>query len=506
MKILSVLLEITPYLAMRAIKTPLNSPMGTMWCLCDPTPSGWLERLSTGSISTWEDLTTRFLIQFFPPRRTAKFQNDILMFQQHQGESLSKAWTRFKDLLQKVPHHGIDLWLHVQIFYDHVNPATRRTIDQAASGKLRDKNAKESWALLEDLALYDNKSWNNPRDFVKLVKAISLPQDVPSTSDRRLIKLENQVQSLMEAHLAPKLPIQAINDRMTGALPSDTVKNRKLNVKSTSSFLSARSYPMGDPQSLSHPLNLINAIKTCSKQTNDFQLDQLKVKTLPVNKIETPKLKETEQTLEDEFNDLHLNLLVLEVLVHALMYNAILDIYVEILELGKSGSAFIQGKMPEKIKDPGLFTLPCRLGDSKPFDTLADLGSYRTKSYPVGIVKNVEVHIGRTPFALGWQLARDVILNQFKDVLVFRKMVEFLRAIPINLKGNMWESKELIKKKIDWNRPPKEGYGVWHIRIELINPDGEKFKKTFQSIPTTRKLSEKENPSEIIDLDHLHDF
>nr|GEW31351.1 zinc finger, CCHC-type [Tanacetum cinerariifolium] len=64
-----------------------------------------------GSITTWEDLTTRFLAQFFLPGRTAKLRNDILMFQQHQGESLSEAWTRFKDLLQKVLHYGIDRWL-----------------------------------------------------------------------------------------------------------------------------------------------------------------------------------------------------------------------------------------------------------------------------------------------------------------------------------------------------------------------------------------------------------
>ncbi|GJX71809.1 MAK10-like protein [Tanacetum coccineum] len=121
------------------------------------TTSNWLERLPAGSISTWEDLTTRLLAQFFPPGRTAKLQNDILMFQQHQGESLSEAWTHFKDLLQKVPHHGIDLWL---------------------------------------------------QDFAKPVKAISLPQDVPSTSNRRLVELENQVQRLMEAHLAPKQHIQ----------------------------------------------------------------------------------------------------------------------------------------------------------------------------------------------------------------------------------------------------------------------------------------------------------
>ncbi|GJX57926.1 hypothetical protein Tco_0289316 [Tanacetum coccineum] len=93
-------------------------------------------------------------------------------------------------------------------FYDHVTPATRRTIDQSSSGKLRDRNIEESWALLEDLAFYDNESWNDPRDSAKPVKAISLPQDVSSTSDRHLIELENRVQCLMEAHLALMQPNQ----------------------------------------------------------------------------------------------------------------------------------------------------------------------------------------------------------------------------------------------------------------------------------------------------------
>ncbi|GKE73345.1 MAK10-like protein, partial [Tanacetum coccineum] len=230
-----------------------------------------LNCLPTGSISTWEDPTTRFLAQFFSPGRTSKLQNDILMFQQHQ----------------------------------------------------------------EDLALYENEIWNDPSDFAKPVKAIALPQDVPSTSDRRLIELENQVQRLMEAHLAPTQPTQvnkittsceicsgphdtqycmenpeqafveyassctdetgglvsnfmasqdarlskfeadfkqhksemtnkintvlkAITDRIVGTLPSDTVKNLKLG---TQPVLSARSYPTIDPQCSSHPSNSINAIK-----------------------------------------------------------------------------------------------------------------------------------------------------------------------------------------------------------------------------------------------------
>ncbi|GJX34542.1 zinc finger, CCHC-type containing protein [Tanacetum coccineum] len=66
-----------------------------------------------GSITTWEDLSTRFLAQFFPPRRTVKLRKYILIFQQHQGESFFEAWTCFKDLLRKVPHRGLDLWLQV---------------------------------------------------------------------------------------------------------------------------------------------------------------------------------------------------------------------------------------------------------------------------------------------------------------------------------------------------------------------------------------------------------
>ncbi|GJY30570.1 hypothetical protein Tco_0414065, partial [Tanacetum coccineum] len=97
-------------------------------------------------------------------------------------------------------------------------------------GKLRDLNPEESWAILEDLALYDNGSWNDLRDFVKPVKAIVLPQDVPSTSDRRLIDLENQVQRLMEAHLAPTQPTQ-VNKPSLNTHPRVPMKRevRKLN-------------------------------------------------------------------------------------------------------------------------------------------------------------------------------------------------------------------------------------------------------------------------------------
>ncbi|GJY84340.1 hypothetical protein Tco_0497716 [Tanacetum coccineum] len=58
------------------------------------------------------------------------------------------------------------------------------------------------------IELREGNNVSDPRDFGKMVKAISLPQDIPSTSDRRLIELEHQVQRLMEAHIAPMQPTQ----------------------------------------------------------------------------------------------------------------------------------------------------------------------------------------------------------------------------------------------------------------------------------------------------------
>ena len=124
--------------------------------------SQWLERLPAGSITTWDDLTTLFLAQFFPPGRTSKLRNDILMFQQHQGETLYEAWTRFKDLLHKVPHHGIELWLQIQIFYDGANHQTKRAIDYAANGRLSKLHVDKCWKVIEDLANYEEEEWEDP--------------------------------------------------------------------------------------------------------------------------------------------------------------------------------------------------------------------------------------------------------------------------------------------------------------------------------------------------------
>ncbi|GJY77037.1 zinc finger, CCHC-type containing protein [Tanacetum coccineum] len=150
----------------------------------------WLKRLPAGSITTWEDLATHFFAQFFPPGRTVKLRNDILMFQQHHGESLPEAWTRFKDLLQKVHHHGIDHWLQIQFFYDHVSFHLKCEIELATCGKLLKKNADESWEIIENLALYDHEGWNDTKEFFYL----SLAREEEERSDKIDVATGNDIE------------------------------------------------------------------------------------------------------------------------------------------------------------------------------------------------------------------------------------------------------------------------------------------------------------------------
>ncbi|GJY00691.1 hypothetical protein Tco_0358843 [Tanacetum coccineum] len=177
-----------------------------------------------------------------------------------------------------------------------------------------------------------NRSFNNnPRSFNSQSNIEGLVSNFMASQHARLSKFEADFKQ-QQSEMTNKIDIvlKVITDRIAGTLPSDTVKNPKLETSS------ARSYPI-DPQRSSPPSNSINAIKAYFKEATISQtcLQQPEIETKP------PQPEEPEPTLEDEFHDLHLKLSVLKVLAHASIYNAILDKYVESLELGKNGSAFV---------------------------------------------------------------------------------------------------------------------------------------------------------------------
>ncbi|GJR57307.1 MAK10-like protein [Tanacetum coccineum] len=190
--------------------------------------SNWLERLPAGSITTWEDLTTQFLAQFFPPGRTVKLCNDILIGPHDTQYCMEDPE---KPLLNTHP---------------------RVPMKREVSGIL----------LSPSKTIFMTPTSHHG----EVAQTLGLVIDFMASQDTRLSKFEanfKQQQSEMTNKIDTVL--KAITDRIASTLPSAMVKNPKL---STYPVLSACSYPTKDPQcsTQTHVPQSSNTELICTKE------------------------------------------------------------------------------------------------------------------------------------------------------------------------------------------------------------------------------------------------
>ncbi|GKA85641.1 hypothetical protein Tco_0807295 [Tanacetum coccineum] len=73
------------------------------------------------------------------------FCDQLLVFQQHQDESLYDSWTRFKDVIRKVPNHGLSICTLIEIFLKHLDSLSCHIINLIAEGDLRKFSDIGAW-------------------------------------------------------------------------------------------------------------------------------------------------------------------------------------------------------------------------------------------------------------------------------------------------------------------------------------------------------------------------
>ncbi|KAK4264934.1 hypothetical protein QN277_026049 [Acacia crassicarpa] len=122
----------------------------------------WLNNLPANSITTWNDLGSKFLLKFFPPTKNAQLKGEITNFQQKPGESTYDAWDRFKDIMRRCPQHGLVNWVQIEIFYRGLNTQTRSIVDTSSGGSLLMKSFEEAYNLLECMAM-NSHQWQADR-------------------------------------------------------------------------------------------------------------------------------------------------------------------------------------------------------------------------------------------------------------------------------------------------------------------------------------------------------
>ncbi|KAJ9542252.1 hypothetical protein OSB04_028758 [Centaurea solstitialis] len=138
--------------------------------------------------------------ELFFRSRTAQLMAEFTHFSQWPLETLYEAWERYKHMLKKCPHDGLNEWMIIQTFFGGFHPQYKNDITAAAGGALMDKSYDEVVALIDNLAEH---SYTTPRSDVGRVAKV---QD----SDE-LYEIKAQLEAVDPALLRPDEMIMILN-------------------------------------------------------------------------------------------------------------------------------------------------------------------------------------------------------------------------------------------------------------------------------------------------------
>ncbi|GJW67498.1 MAK10-like protein [Tanacetum coccineum] len=279
------------------------------------------------------------------------------------------------------------------IFCDHVSFHLKCKIDRAAGDKLCDKNADESWEIIKNLTLYDHEGWNDSKEFIKPVKAISTPQSTSKTPDRRLLELEDQINFLLKGSRPTPRPSsmhipqayakarEEINDRMAemfGLLKELTTSRAPEKVlireeakstvtKNVNSISLARGEEERNDNDDMAPDGGINGTDTEMPVKEDEKETEAEkgTKNKPIKRAEREETTEASSSQPVGFNDSLSGIRVGK--VKGKTYN--------LLPRGPVYEAILRKKITRKEEIGGNFEIPCNIGGLKCMNALLDQGS-----------------------------------------------------------------------------------------------------------------------------------
>ncbi|XP_017970395.1 PREDICTED: uncharacterized protein LOC108660654 [Theobroma cacao] len=351
----------------------------------------WLNSLPNGFITTWEELAQKFLSKFFSPAKTAKLRNDITSFTQFDGESLYEAWERFKEPLQRCPHHELPDWLQVQTFYNGLIGSIKTTIDAAAGGALMSKNAADAYNLLEEMAL-NNYQWPSERSGSrKVVGAYEI--DTMSNLAVQVAALSKKIDTLGVHAVQNSICEMCGDGHSNDQCPYNSNQSSKEQCQAIT-LRNGKEIEGVNEKVVETENEHVDNERICEKESEVEQKEKVKAKNQGVSQVIHPpppfpqrlqkqKLEKQFQKFINVFKKLHINIPFAEALEQMPSYVKFLKYILskkiklcefETISLTEECSAILQNKLPLKLKDLGSFTIPYTIGNFFFTKALSDLG------------------------------------------------------------------------------------------------------------------------------------
>ncbi|CAN6547638.1 unnamed protein product [Malus baccata var. baccata] len=371
----------------------------------------WLYELAPGTVTSWESMKRAFLEKFFPTSRVILLRKRISGIQQDEGESFPTYYERFKSLVASCPQHQMKEELLLQYFYEGLLPIERQMLDASTGGALVDKTPTAAKMLIANRALnaqqYEGVGQRSMPRQHQVNEEVQTQNKERQIQDKRVDNLEKQVGQISE--FMGQFCEQ-------GRLPSSTVVNPKGGFKSAKAMQLRSGKQVGSdlkpskshsneeeelrfeeeeqrpltakveptlPQATSDPNSSKSSNKgknvSSSVPTNDFPAN------VPFpSRFKQTKKEEAEKDILETFRKIQVNIPLLDAIKQVSRYAKFLKELCtnrrristkEVVKVGENVSAILQRKLPPKCKDPGSFTIPCVIGNSRFESAMLDLGA-----------------------------------------------------------------------------------------------------------------------------------
>ncbi|XP_070003488.1 uncharacterized protein [Nicotiana sylvestris] len=293
----------------------------------------WLKAEPANSIITWNDLARKFMARFFPSGKTAKI----------------RTWEWFKGLLKDCPHHNQTNEVLAHTFIEGLHSETKIAVGAAAGGQVLEKSFDEIYALLKKFSK-SNPDWQREmgRHSAKVCRAS------PRHNNEKFGASNGAA-------------CHAQNTRPVGALLSETEANPRAALNAVS-LRNGRQ--LEEVQSKKRKKVTFNERPTTIESTSE-----------KAKELEKPA---GEAVAEQPPQLVHINIPLVDILQEVTKYAKYIKYIVankrrltefETVALTEECSSRIQGKLPQKLKDPGSFTIQISIGKHDVGQALCDLGA-----------------------------------------------------------------------------------------------------------------------------------
>nr|GEV38764.1 reverse transcriptase domain-containing protein [Tanacetum cinerariifolium] len=307
------------------------------------------------------------LINMMTSDQTINLRNEISNFQQRFDKSFHEAWDRYKDLLRACPHHGFTEFHQLDTFYNALNPVDQDSFNSVVGGNLLERRTQNVLTIIE------NKSKQTSAVTTAMTTILKQFQATPPPASVKAIKeiyvtcggAHSYYQCLATGALSRNLGIifkdtfQQSQLTTIRVIPVIVLRNMMANFfqMNTASTSGSGSLPSN---TIANPKGELKAITTRS----DIVLDGPSVPIPPL--FVNPKEDErVEETLTDQ-----------DLAEYTIKIPPPLEKLLELANtpLNENCSAVILKKLPEKLRDPRKFLIPCGFSELK-CKALADLGA-----------------------------------------------------------------------------------------------------------------------------------